>query len=124
MEHFTDKVDKMNSLLAICFALCPRGLEESVQRDLKEKYADKIQKMQRGSAKEPKYISYIYLIYCLFVRSFNFIIIILFIFLEIFILQFFLFLFFSILFFNFIFFHFYYFSFYFFNSLFLIFQFF
>ncbi|CAI7841529.1 unnamed protein product [Closterium sp. NIES-54] len=40
----------MFALLAICLSLCPNGklLEESVNGQLREKFSDKIQRMQRG----------------------------------------------------------------------------
>ncbi|CAI5464155.1 unnamed protein product [Closterium sp. Yama58-4] len=49
-DQILKKTEQMYALLAICLSLCPNGklLEESVNGQLREKFSDKIQRMQRG----------------------------------------------------------------------------
>ncbi|CAI5528590.1 unnamed protein product [Closterium sp. Naga37s-1] len=49
-DQILKKTEQMFALLAICLSLCPNGklLEESVNGQLREKFSDKIQRMQRG----------------------------------------------------------------------------
>ena len=39
----------MNTLLALCLVLHPMRIDESVHSGLKEKFGDKMQRMQKGS---------------------------------------------------------------------------
>ena len=41
--------DQMNTLLALCLVLHPMRIDESVHSGLKEKFGDKMQRMQKGS---------------------------------------------------------------------------
>ncbi|CAI2188844.1 2773_t:CDS:10 [Funneliformis geosporum] len=47
-DQINKKGDQMYALLAICIALCPTRLDESIHTHLKEKYGDHSSKMQRG----------------------------------------------------------------------------
>eukprot|EP00298_Acanthocystis_sp_HF-20_P008528 c17729_g1_i1.p1 GENE.c17729_g1_i1~~c17729_g1_i1.p1 ORF type:complete len:531 (+),score=157.51 c17729_g1_i1:27-1595(+) len=47
-EQILKKNEQMCALLAICLALCPQTVEESLHIYIKEKYSDKIQRMQHG----------------------------------------------------------------------------
>jgi len=47
-EQILKKHDQMYTLLAITVSLCPQRIDENVHAVLREKYADKMQKMQRG----------------------------------------------------------------------------
>jgi len=40
--------DKMHNLLLICLVLCPQRIDESIHQQLKDKYEDKMSKMQKG----------------------------------------------------------------------------
>ncbi|KAF3269737.1 hypothetical protein TWF173_002371 [Orbilia oligospora] len=62
-------MDQMYALLAMCVALCPTRLDDTIHSTLREKYADQFQKLQRGGedslavfeelfqASAPKFIS-------------------------------------------------------------------
>jgi len=47
-DQVQKKTEKMYGLLAICISLCPQRVEESVHTILREKYSDKMLKMQKG----------------------------------------------------------------------------
>ncbi|KAJ7556493.1 hypothetical protein O6H91_05G085900 [Diphasiastrum complanatum] len=49
-DQILKKNEQMYALLAICLSLCPHGklVEENVNNQLREKYADKMQRMQRS----------------------------------------------------------------------------
>lgn len=47
-EEITKKTDQMYILLAICLTLCPQRIDENVLSQLREKYSDRIQRLQRG----------------------------------------------------------------------------
>lgn len=53
LDQILNRNEQLYSLLAICLALCPNGklVEESVNGQLREKHADKLQRMQRGDLK-------------------------------------------------------------------------
>ncbi|KAF7730167.1 hypothetical protein EC973_002775 [Apophysomyces ossiformis] len=48
-EQSAKKGDQMYALLAICIALCPTRLEESIHSQLREKYGEHLFKMQKGT---------------------------------------------------------------------------
>ncbi|KAF2077650.1 hypothetical protein CYY_001037 [Polysphondylium violaceum] len=47
-DHNEKKIDKMYALLAICQALYPNKIDENVNNTLKEKFGDKLLKLQKG----------------------------------------------------------------------------
>jgi len=47
-EAIIKKQDQMFALLLLALALCPRSLDEALERTMKEKYADKQLRLQRG----------------------------------------------------------------------------
>jgi len=47
-EQMLKKNEQMYGLLAICISLCPQRVDENVHTVLRDKYADKMQKMQKG----------------------------------------------------------------------------
>jgi len=47
-EQILKKNEQMYSMLAICISLCPQRVDENIHSVLREKYADKMQKMQKG----------------------------------------------------------------------------
>jgi len=47
-ENLMKKNEQMYGLLAICLSLCPQRVDESVHALLREKYSDKMTKMQKG----------------------------------------------------------------------------
>jgi len=47
-DSIMKKSEQMYGLLAICIALCPQRVDENVHTALREKYGDKMQKMQKG----------------------------------------------------------------------------
>jgi len=49
-ESISKTMDQMYALLAICVALCPTRLDDTIHSALREKYADQFQKLQRGGA--------------------------------------------------------------------------
>lgn len=51
-ENISRKQEQMHVLLLLALALCPRPLDESIERTLREKYADKQAKLQEGKEKE------------------------------------------------------------------------
>ncbi|RVD85218.1 uncharacterized protein DFL_003546 [Arthrobotrys flagrans] len=68
-DSISKTMDQMYALLAICVALCPTRLDDTIHSTLREKYADQFQKLQRGGeeslavfeelfqASAPKFIS-------------------------------------------------------------------
>jgi translation initiation factor 3 subunit L len=42
------KNDQIYGLLAICISLCPQRVDENVHSTLRDKYSDKMQRMQKG----------------------------------------------------------------------------
>ncbi|KAI9007769.1 RNA polymerase I-associated factor PAF67-domain-containing protein [Hyaloraphidium curvatum] len=51
-EVINKKSDQMYALLAMCVALCPTKLDESIQSTLRDKHSDHLAKMQRSSGDE------------------------------------------------------------------------
>lgn len=49
-EQMMKKSDQMYCLLAICISLCPQRVDENVHATLREKFTDKMQRMQKGDA--------------------------------------------------------------------------
>jgi len=47
-DQVLKKCEQMYGLLAICLSLCPQRVDETVHATLREKYTDKMQKMQKG----------------------------------------------------------------------------
>lgn len=47
-DSITKKNDQMYALIAICVALCPTRLDDTIHATLREKYGDQFQRMQRG----------------------------------------------------------------------------
>jgi len=47
-EQIIKKNEQMYGLLAICLSLCPQRVDENVHGLLRDKYSDKMQRMQRG----------------------------------------------------------------------------
>ncbi|CAO3653912.1 unnamed protein product [Cunninghamella echinulata] len=47
-DQIAKKGDQMYALLAICVALCPTRLDESIHSQLREKYGEQLFKMQKG----------------------------------------------------------------------------
>jgi translation initiation factor 3 subunit L len=47
-DQIEKKTDRMYALLAIAVALCPQRIDENVNLTLREKYSDKMYRMQRG----------------------------------------------------------------------------
>ncbi|KAJ6262807.1 Eukaryotic translation initiation factor [Drechslerella dactyloides] len=47
-DSISKTMDQMYALLAICVALCPTRLDDTIHSSLREKYADQFQKLQRG----------------------------------------------------------------------------
>jgi len=47
-EQIMKKSEQMYALLAICISLCPQRVDENVHATLRDKFGDKMQKMQRG----------------------------------------------------------------------------
>merc|ERR1719487_1175432 len=47
-DNMVKKMEQMFSLLLICTSLCPVRLDESLQQHIKDKMADKQQKLQKG----------------------------------------------------------------------------
>jgi len=47
-EQILKKNEQMCGLLAMCLSLCPQRVDENVHTFLREKYSDKIQRMQKG----------------------------------------------------------------------------
>jgi len=51
VDEVSKRMEQMYSLLAICLSLCPQRVDENVHTTLREKYNDKIMRMQRGEEK-------------------------------------------------------------------------
>ncbi|KAI5848069.1 translation initiation factor 3 complex subunit L [Tricharina praecox] len=49
-DSITKKNDQMYALMAICVALCPVRLDDTIHATLREKYGDQFTRMQRGGA--------------------------------------------------------------------------
>jgi len=49
-EQMMKKNDQIYGLLAICISLCPQRVDENVHSTLRDKYSDKMQRMQKGDA--------------------------------------------------------------------------
>ena len=49
-EQILKKNEQMYGLLSICITLCPQRVDENVHTILREKYSDKMQKMQKGDS--------------------------------------------------------------------------
>lgn len=47
-DSITKKNDQMYALIAVCVALCPTRLDDTIHATLREKYGDQFQRMQRG----------------------------------------------------------------------------
>jgi translation initiation factor 3 subunit L len=47
-EQMAKKQDQMFALLLICVALCPQSLDESLEKTIREKHAEKQGRLQRG----------------------------------------------------------------------------
>ncbi|KAG1650108.1 Eukaryotic translation initiation factor 3 subunit L [Nymphon striatum] len=51
-DQINKQTEQMYTLLAICLVLHPQRIDESVHSQLKEKFADRMQKMQKGDTQE------------------------------------------------------------------------
>ncbi|RUP50142.1 RNA polymerase I-associated factor PAF67-domain-containing protein [Jimgerdemannia flammicorona] len=54
-DQIAKKGDQMYALLAVCIALCPTRLDETIHTHLREKYGEQLSKMQKGEEGIPTF---------------------------------------------------------------------